>query len=318
MPLIKTRPHVSELLSIAVEQQRKKNEATEEILMRPVKIWLSSGNGDTESTSRLLVAMEDRFIVVSFLAEKALRSRAAGIVRLLLAPLAFFLMAYSAETFIHESSDYSSELDTAVFDLDIIVNITFLLLGLLRILGSSIRHRIELAFNRNVETSDLLINSGLAGFVLTLCCLAIPLQSSEGQWVRLFRLTPIAASVFEFVPHINMLMSGVSNGLRSIMFTISLFVLLLLFYGALGHALFAANDPFHFGTYALSFITLFHSATLEDWSVVWAINYGGCASVPSNYQNLSEGLHISTAFGEFDLNGCTQPAAQVLCFTSLT
>ena len=68
--------------------------------------------------------------------------------------------------------------------------------------------------------------------------------------------------------------------------------LLLLSYGALGLTIFAANDPYHFGTYATAFITLFPSATFENWSVVWYLNSGGCNSFASEYTGAEDSARI--------------------------
>jgi hypothetical protein len=107
MPIIKKRPHVSELLSIAVEQNHKKLQATEEILQRPAKIWLrdkddiSGANGEgmqkisDDWVSKLPVGLANNIILSSRLCEKSLESKGAGYVRLLLAPFAFFVVAYA-------------------------------------------------------------------------------------------------------------------------------------------------------------------------------------------------------------------------------
>ena len=86
--------------------------------------------------------------------------------------------------------------------------------------------------------------------------------------------------------------------------------LLLLSYGALGLTIFAANDPYHFGTYAIAFVTLFPSATFENWSVVWYLNYGGCDSFISEYTGAEAATRVETAFGNFVLPYCSQPDAQ--------
>ena len=103
------------------------------------------------------------------------------------------------------------------------------------------------------------------------------------------------------------------NGLKSIFFTIIVFFLLILSYGLLGFLLFAENDPFHFGTYALSVVTFFQLSTFENWSVIYYLNYGGCDSIPSEYpppqlSNVSAPIH--TVFGTLSLPVCVNPQAQ--------
>jgi Ca2+-binding EF-hand superfamily protein len=47
-------------------------------------------------------------------------------------------------------------------------------------------------------------------------------------------------------------------------------------FGVLGVILFRDTDPWPFGTLHMAMFTLFHSATLENWSVVMYINLYGC------------------------------------------
>jgi hypothetical protein len=48
MPITKKRPHIIELLDIAVEQRRKLQETKNEILERPAVIWYQNyGNDDS-------------------------------------------------------------------------------------------------------------------------------------------------------------------------------------------------------------------------------------------------------------------------------
>jgi len=54
-------------------------------------------------------------------------------------------------------------------------------------------------------------------------------------------------------------------------------LLMLLFYlfAVLGVSVFGLNDPIHFGSLHMAFITLFRCATLEDWTDVMYINMYG-------------------------------------------
>ena len=83
----------------------------------------------------------------------------------------------------------------------------------------------------------------------------------------------------------------------------------LTFYGALGHSLFAHNDPYHFGTYALGFLTCFQMSTFENWSTVFFINYHGCDSYTSEYTGVSynSSVLVDTFAGEFVLPFCANP-----------
>jgi hypothetical protein len=45
--------------------------------------------------------------------------------------------------------------------------------------------------------------------------------------------------------------------------------MLILAWACMGNYFFSDNDPFHFGSYALSALTFFQLSTLENWSTVY-------------------------------------------------
>ena len=69
----------------------------------------------------------------------------------------------------------------------------------------------------------------------------------------------------------------------------------------LGVGLFKPNDPWHFGTLHITFVTLFRCATLEDWTDVMYINIYGCDKY-GYADSLVPGIGV----------GCETPKAQPL------
>lgn len=115
--------------------------------------------------------------------------------------------------------------------------------------------------------------------------------------------------------------SGISNGLKSIFFTIVVFVIILLVYASLGFQFFSSNDSFHFGSYGLSFVTFFQMSTFDSWSAIYYINSEGCDSHPTGYY---DGVHlgqtldiIRTSFGSFPRPLCNDPVAQPVLSTMI-
>ena len=202
---------MSELLAIAVDQRAKLKDATREILDRPAKIWTSEYRGSAADNSETVVVkrwltaeMEDRMIVFSRACQKLLESAGARYLRFVAPLVAYFVLAWEAET---EQFLYSrhTTADVVIYILDLIVNVVFLIQSVITLLGAPIRYRIEQAFNRDVDVVTLCVDSGVLGMIMAVFCLAYPLASMEGLWLRLFRLALMATSILEFLPHIEML-----------------------------------------------------------------------------------------------------------------
>ena len=297
---------------MAVEQKRKLREAVREILDRPASIWLTRRAGEAgqfeeeSSLEKALGRAPDGLVLLSRLCEKALGSRPALLLRLVLSPLGFFVLAYQVP---QTDLAVNGRTDLAVLYLDLLFNVIYLVQSTLRVGGTLIRIKIELAFHREVSLLDELRQSGLLPVVVTVLCFVFGLGSLAGLWIRLVRLTFIASSILEVLPHVDVLMSGMSNGIRTTAFTVLMLFLVILFYASMGFRFFAENDPFNFGTYALACLTFFVMTTFENWSTVWYLNFGGCDSYPSVYTGATNATRVATAFGSFDLPVCSQPTA---------
>ena len=103
-------------------------------------------------------------------------------------------------------------------------------------------------------------------------------------------------------------------------FTMLVLFVFVLAYSLVGYHVLAENDPFHFGTYALSVLTFFQLFTFENWITIYYINYGGCDSYaylndyfpPSHPHNSPESHShmVETIFGSFHVPECKHPHAQ--------
>ena len=97
--------------------------------------------------------------------------------------------------------------------------------------------------------------------------------------VRLMRL----AKLIKKIPALQMIIRGLTGGLKSIAYILLLLVLVFYLFAVTGYYLFSANDPFHFKTLPISMITMFRCATLDAWSDVMYLNIFGCDSYPYLY-----------------------------------
>ena len=76
---------------------------------------------------------------------------------------------------------------------------------------------------------------------------------------------------------------------------------------------FRENDPVHFGNLAVTMLTLFRCATLEDWSDVMYINMFGCNGYDSGLYSKADSLTaFNTGFGIFNNYDCYAPSVSGL------
>ena len=261
-------------------------------------------------------------VVISLNCERFLWNRWVRIVNICMWPTALAILAYETPQL-----DYgiNSSQDFHFFVLDNIVNSWLLVKGTVRLCGLFMRIKIEKAYQREVTVIDAILGSGVLQLLATCACFGFGF-TDVGLWIRLVRLALTTSTVLEVFPHINILMSGVTHGLRSISYTVLVLFLLILCYASLGHYLFAVNDPFHFGTYAQAALTFFQLSTFENWSTVYYINYYGCDSFPSEYSNnvgpIDQAVTVRTDYGDFLLPLCfdaqAQPVAASLVFVSFS
>ena len=78
------------------------------------------------------------------------------------------------------------------------------------------------------------------------------------------------------MPQLKLIINGLFGGMRAIAYITLLLLMVFYFYAILGMTVFMENDPWHFGNFGLSMVTLFRMATLEDWTEIMYINFFGC------------------------------------------
>jgi voltage-gated sodium channel len=128
-------------------------------------------------------------------------------------------------------------------------------------------------------------------FLVVAACF-LPIGAQYATVLRLARLLRVLRLVHA-LPKLQLLVSALLKSIPSMAYVTMLLGLLFYVYGVAGTFLFAGNDPVHFGTLALSLLTLFRVVTLEGWTELLYTQMYGC--------NL---------FGYADTPAlCTQPSA---------
>jgi voltage-gated sodium channel len=128
-------------------------------------------------------------------------------------------------------------------------------------------------------------------FLVVAACL-LPFGTGYATVLRLARLLRVLRLVHA-LPKLQLLVSALLKSIPSMAYVTLLLGLLFYVYGVAGTFLFAGNDPVHFGTLALSLLTLFRVVTMEGWTELLYIQMYGC-----------------DRFGYSDTPAlCTQPAA---------
>lgn len=100
--------------------------------------------------------------------------------------------------------------------------------------------------------------------------------------------------VITAVPGLRIIVSAMLDSLPAVGYVVLLLGLHFYVYGVLGVALFAQNDPGHFGTLSRSMLTLFGVLTLEGWVDVMYTQMLGAAAHPSVIQLPGPGLGLGT------------------------
>lgn len=112
-------------------------------------------------------------------------------------------------------------------------------------------------------------------FVVAACYLPTSWTGGAVAVLRLLRLLRVL-KLFKAVPQLQIIMSGLAQGMGSIVWIALLLGLMFYLFGIMAIMFFRPNDPVHFGTLHLTFLTLFRSSTYEDWTDVMFIAMYGC------------------------------------------
>jgi len=105
---------------------------------------------------------------------------------------------------------------------------------------------------------------------------------SSVAFLRLIRLARLGKLVRK-IPALNMIVTGLYGGLKSIGYIILLLFLVFYLYAIVGFYLFSANDPFHFGNLPMSLLMMFRISLLDNWSDIMYLNTYGCDQFVETY-----------------------------------
>lgn len=105
----------------------------------------------------------------------------------------------------------------------------------------------------------------------------MPFAGSAATVLRLVRLLRVLRLV-RAVPKLQLLVGALLKSIPSMVYVSVLLALLFYVYAVAGVFMWGDNDPVHFGNLQISFVSLFRTVTLEDWTDLMYIQMYGCAS----------------------------------------
>jgi voltage-gated sodium channel len=111
-------------------------------------------------------------------------------------------------------------------------------------------------------------------FIVVAVCW-MPMDSGQVAVLRLLRLLRVL-KLFKAIRPLTIIMSGLAQGLSSIGYIALLMTLVFYVFAIVAIMFFRANDPVHFGSLHVTFVTLFRCSTFEDWTDVMYIAMLGC------------------------------------------
>lgn len=112
-------------------------------------------------------------------------------------------------------------------------------------------------------------------FIIVFMCypwLSLGFNPSFIRIIRLFRVLKLLNAL----PELQILVVCLAKSFSSMIYILLLLFLLFYLYGVMACFVFQENDPFHFGTLELSFLSLYRVSTFEDWTDIMYINIYGC------------------------------------------
>mmetsp|Transcript_4917 Transcript_4917/g.9241 ORF Transcript_4917/g.9241 Transcript_4917/m.9241 type:complete len:1103 (-) Transcript_4917:96-3404(-) len=331
MPLAKHRPDFQELITIAALQRksihkrqnkhyaslRKKDNklkysaSAEEDEDGEGRINTEDGDGEHHSdmeakTALAKITRKDVLIDISDFIRWFLDLFVVRMVRISVVILAFLNLTYEAQTTRGDNSDF----DNAVQISDTIVAVYFLLEGSLKVLAFYAHMDMHKAFDLKIDTVLCFRRLGFVDIILGILSLYFG-ANRTGGWFRLLRVLLISSFALDETPHLVILVSGITHGLKSIMSTCLLLFLVFMVYGGIALYFFGKNDPYHFGTIALSMWSFFELATLDNWSQVLYVNMYGCDRFPAYYTVVNSSFTGATQISRYGstlmLPICTSP-----------
>jgi hypothetical protein len=311
MPLAKHRPDFAELITIAALQRKSihKRQKKHYKNIRRESIRHKTSDDDKEndlpdktvanSTRRAVIDMSDS--IRWFLELLPIR-----LIRVSVVLLAFLNLTYEAQTIRGENPNYDEGVDVS----DKIVAAYFLLEGTLKVFAFYAHMDMHKAFDLKIDSVLCFRKLGFVDIILGIFSLYFG-SNQIGGWFRLLRVLLISSFALDETPHLVILVSGITHGLKSILSTCLLLFLVFMVYAAFGLFFFERNDPYHFGTIALSMWSFFELSTLDNWSQVLYVNMYGCDKFPAYYTVVNSSytgvLSISRYGSTLMLPICTTP-----------
>eukprot|EP00602_Paraphysomonas_sp_CaronLab_P008781 CAMPEP_0185029542 /NCGR_PEP_ID=MMETSP1103-20130426/15903_1 /TAXON_ID=36769 /ORGANISM="Paraphysomonas bandaiensis, Strain Caron Lab Isolate" /LENGTH=970 /DNA_ID=CAMNT_0027564335 /DNA_START=184 /DNA_END=3096 /DNA_ORIENTATION=+ len=192
--------------------------------------------------------------------------------------------------------------------LDWLIDSYFIALGVLKLIAVHAKITVKRTLEGKIRKWDIFKNSGVIDATVSALSLSFG-QGVVGDWFRLIRVLIISTFFLQHLPHIDVLVSGISLGVRSLISTWLLLTLVFIVYAACALTFFGKNDPMHFGSMAMSMWTFFQLATLDNWSLVMYINMYGCDAYPSDYSESGDVLYVER-YGKMLMPVCRDPSAR--------
>ena len=103
----------------------------------------------------------------------------------------------------------------------------------------------------------------------------MPFAAQYATVLRLLRLLRVLKLV-RALPRLQMLVGALLKSIPSMAYVSILLVMLFYVYAVASVFMWGENDPVHFGTLQISFVSLFRAVTLEDWTDLMYIQMYGC------------------------------------------
>jgi voltage-gated sodium channel len=105
----------------------------------------------------------------------------------------------------------------------------------------------------------------------------IGVPGTNVSFIRLLRLMRLL-KLLNKVKELQIILQGLIRALQSVVYILMLLALSFFLFGTLGVTLFRRNDPFHWGGLGIAMVTLFRTATFENWTEILYLSYFGCDS----------------------------------------
>ena len=124
----------------------------------------------------------------------------------------------------------------------------------------------------------------------------IPGAGSSVTMLRLLRLLRVLKLV-KRLPQLAIIINALLNGMVSIAYVGLVLLLFLYVFSIMGMLLFSENDPWHFGSLHMSFLSLVQAATLDDWTILMYNQQYGCEKYAGVYEDFPNQCKKPTQHG---------------------